>query len=58
MRGIPIGVERIDHESVDIIEFEGCQHNLSHPRSRFADCLHRPHERVRRTDLVVAVGPD
>ena len=58
MGGIPIAVQGIGDESVDIVEPEGRQHDLLHPRSRLADYLQRPHERVRRTDLVVAVGPD
>ena len=58
MAGIPLAVQGIGDEPADIVEPEGRQHDLLHSRSGLADRLQRPHERVRRTDLVVAVGPD
>ena len=56
--GIPIAVQGIGDEPADIAEPEGRQHDLLHPRSGLADRGQRSCERVRRTDLVVAVGPD
>ena len=58
MGGIPLAVQGIGDEPADIVEPEGRQHDLLHPRSGLADRLQRPHERVRRTDFVVPIGAD
>ncbi len=51
-------MQGIGDQRADIVEPERRQHNLLDPRSSLADRLQRPHERVRRADLVVAVGSD
>ncbi len=56
--GIPLAVQGIGDQPADIVEPEGRQHDLLHPRSGFADRVQRPRERVRRTDFVVAVSPN
>ena len=45
-------------EPADIVESERREHDFLRLRSRFADRSQRPHQRVRRTDFVVAVGSD
>ena len=51
-------MERVGDESTDIVELEGRQHDLMHPRIDCADRLQRPQQRVRGADLVVPVGPN
>src|SRR5260370_2765815 len=58
MAGSPLAVQRIADEAADIVEAEGRQHDFLHSRSGLADCGQRARERVRRTDFIVAVGPD
>src|SRR6266851_4060979 len=51
-------MEGIGDERADIIEIERCQDDLLYPRSALTDPLQRAREWVKRTDLVVAIGPD
>src|ERR1700676_5182197 len=48
----------IGDELADIVESERRKRDLLDPRSGFADRLQLPQQRVRGTDLVVAVGAD
>ena len=49
-------MQGIGHEPADIVQPEGRQHNLLHPRTGLADRLQRARQRVRGTDLIVPVG--
>ena len=51
-------MEGIRDEMAEIVEPEGSQHDLMHPRIGFADRLERPQQRVCGTDLIVPIGPD
>ena len=53
-----LAMQGIGDELADIVEPEGRQHDLLHPRSGLADRLQRPQQRVSGTDLVVPVGAD
>ena len=57
-RALRLAMQGIGDEPADIVEPEGRQHDLLHPRSGLADRLERPQKRVRGTDLVVPVGAD
>src|SRR5208282_6650671 len=57
-RALWLAMQGIGDELADIVEPEGCQHDLMHPRISLADRLERPQKRVRGADLVVPVGPD
>src|SRR5260370_37988739 len=56
MSRIPLAAQSIGDELVNIVEPKGRQHNFLHPRAGRVDRLQRPHERLRRTDFVVAVA--
>ena len=57
-RAFRLAMQGIGDEPADIVEPERRQHDFLHPRSGVADRRQRPHERMRRTDFVVAVGAD
>ena len=57
-RALRLAMQGVGDEPADIVEPEGCQHDLLDRRSSLADRLQRPRKRVRRADLVLPVGPD
>ena len=57
-RALRFAMQGIGDEPADIVELEGRQHDLMHPRIGLADRLERAQQRVRGADLVVPVGAD
>ena len=57
-RALRLAMQSIGDKPPDIVEPERGQHDLLNPCPGVADRLESPHERVRRADLVVPVGPD
>jgi hypothetical protein len=57
-RALRLAMQGIGDEPPDIVEPERCQHNLMQPRTSVTDRFKSPHQRMRRADLVVPVGPD
>ncbi len=57
-RLLRLAMQGIGDEPAHIVEPERRQHDLLDTRAGRADRLQRPQQRVRGTDLVVAVGPD
>ena len=51
-------VQRVGNEPADIRKPERRQHNVLHPAAGAADRRQPPHQRMRRGDLVVAIGAD
>lgn len=49
-------MQGIGDEPLHVIEPERSQHDFLRPRSSVADRGQRPHQWVRRTDFVVAIG--
>ena len=51
-------MDGIGNQLLQVRERERLQHNLIDQRVALADLVQRAHQRVRRTDLVVAVGAE